>query len=155
MEGTRYWSVLPREVVQSPSLWVFQPWLDVALGNWFNCPRSEQGGGYSDLQRSFQPQQVRSVGQQKVLSTEMCVNCHPTGVPKAPESEQPGRCLHPLQTQSPLGRVDVYGLFFPKCRQTRWECPAFCTTVPWSELSAVCGELSQDCLCVLQQTILG
>lgn len=107
-------------------------------------PAPSSVGGHNDLQGSFQPQRACGVSQQKTLSAAMCVTCHPVGVPQAPESEQLGRCLRSL---GPLSGGSVFAaVFFPGAGRHGWECPAFCTSAPWSELSAACGELSQDCL---------
>lgn len=79
-------------------------------------PAPSSVGGHDDLQGSFQPRRACGVSQQKTLSTAMCVNCHPVGVPQAPESEQPGRCLRPL---GPLSGGSVFTAgFFPGAADT-------------------------------------
>lgn len=92
------------------------------------------GGGHDDLQRSFQPQEVCGIGPQKVLSTEMCVNCHHTGVLKAPESEQPsstsdpepsceGQCLWLIFSQA---QTDMGGNALPFAQPSRGQSSQLC-----------------------------
>lgn len=107
--------------------------------NGCHCPCSEQQCKYDDLQRPLQSWQVCGTGQQKVLSIEMCVNCHPTAVLRVPESEQPGRSLHPLQTHSPLSRVSVYALLFSQVQTDVGG-----NALPFAQLS--CGQSSQLCV---------